>query len=112
VARLYTDENFPFPVVSFLRTLGHDVLTALEAGQANQKIPDEAVLAFATNQQRTVLTGNRQDYIKLHRLLPDHAGIIVCTADLNFERLANRIHAAIVMEKALSGKLIRINRPA
>jgi hypothetical protein len=27
MARLYTDEHFPFPVVEELRQLGHDVLT-------------------------------------------------------------------------------------
>jgi hypothetical protein len=36
VAALYADENFPLEVVEALRRLGHDVLTALEAGQANQ----------------------------------------------------------------------------
>jgi len=40
MARLYADEDFPFPVVERLRQLGHDVRTALEAGQANQAIAD------------------------------------------------------------------------
>jgi hypothetical protein len=40
MARLYADEDFPFPVVERLRQLGHDVLTAFEAGQANQGIGD------------------------------------------------------------------------
>jgi hypothetical protein len=44
---LYADENFPLAAVVQLRGLGHDVLTAFEAGQANQKIPDPAVLAYA-----------------------------------------------------------------
>jgi Domain of unknown function (DUF5615) len=35
MAELYADEDFPFPVVERLRQLGHDVLTALEAGKAN-----------------------------------------------------------------------------
>lgn len=30
MARLYSDENFPLPVVELLRGLGHDVLTARE----------------------------------------------------------------------------------
>jgi len=47
MARLYADENFPLPVVECLRLLGHDVLTAFEAGQAEQGIPDPLVLAFA-----------------------------------------------------------------
>ncbi|WP_158224898.1 DUF5615 family PIN-like protein [Brunnivagina elsteri] len=52
MARFYTDENFPFPVVEFLRVFGHDVLTARDAGKANLKIPDENVLAFATIMER------------------------------------------------------------
>ena len=31
MARLYADEDFPFPVVERLRQLGHDILTALSA---------------------------------------------------------------------------------
>lgn len=35
MALLYADENFSYPVVKHLRLLGHDVLTAQEAGQAH-----------------------------------------------------------------------------
>ena len=48
MARLYADEQYPYPVVEFLRALGHDVLTVQEAGKANQRISDPDVLAFAT----------------------------------------------------------------
>ena len=47
MARLYADENFPQPAVERLRELGHDVQTAQDAGKAQQKLPDEAVLADA-----------------------------------------------------------------
>jgi hypothetical protein len=59
VAALYADENFPLPVVEALRRLGHDVLTAFEAGQANQRISDDAVFDFAANTGRILLTLNR-----------------------------------------------------
>ncbi|MEP0886249.1 DUF5615 family PIN-like protein [Trichocoleus sp. ST-U3] len=49
MARLYADEQYPYPVVEFLRALGHDVLTVQEAGRANQGIPEPDVLAFATS---------------------------------------------------------------
>jgi len=52
MAFLYANENFPFLVVQALRLLGHDVLTTLEAGNANQSTPDEQVLAFATQNRR------------------------------------------------------------
>lgn len=110
--RFYTDENFPFPVVEFLRAFGHDVLTAKEAGNANQKIPDGNVLIYATTMERTVLTRNRRDFIKLHRDNPEHAGIIICTEWSNFEGQAKLIHEAVSVEENLKGKLIRINRPS
>lgn len=111
MARIYTDENFPFPVVEFLRAFGHDVLTAKDAGNTNQKIPDENVLEFAVTSERAVLTRNRRDFIKLHRQNTKHAGIIVCTECNYFECQAIRIHKAISDERDLKAKLIRINRP-
>src|SRR5437870_7292719 len=78
---LYTDENFPLRAVEELRRLGHDVLTALEDGRANLSIPDEDLLARATEIGRTLLTINRLDFKRLHRQMPDHAGIIICTED-------------------------------
>ncbi len=112
MARLYADEQYPYPVVEFLRVLGHDVLTIQEAGRANQKIPDPDVLAFATSEERAVITENRKDFFRLHRIQPDHAGIIACTNDRDWEALANRIHIAITAAESLQGKLIRVVRPS
>ena len=111
MARFYADEDFPLQVVELLRGLGHDILIARDAGNANLKIPDEDVIAFAVNQERTVLTRNRRDFIRLHMLQPEHMGIVVCTNDQDFVRLANRIHEAISQYEHLSGQLIRVNRP-
>jgi len=110
MASLYADEQFPLPVVKLLRTLCHDVLTVQEAG--NTGLPDPDVLAFAVSNNLAVLTQNRRDFMRLHRLQPDHTGIIVCTDDQNLERLATRIHEAIVAEETLKGKLIRVVRPS
>ncbi|MEG4228611.1 DUF5615 family PIN-like protein [Microcoleus sp. N9_B2] len=111
MARIYADEQYPLPVVEFLRPLGHDVLTVQEAGNAGLGIPDEDVLAFAVSNERAVLTLNRGDFIRLHRSQPDHTGIIICTQDSNWERQATRINEAISVEETLSGKLIRVVRP-
>ncbi len=46
-SRLYSNENFDRRVVVALRELGHDVLTSVDAGRANQRIPDEQVVEFA-----------------------------------------------------------------
>jgi len=112
VASLYADENFPLQAVDGLRRLGHDVLTAMEAGQANQRIPDEAVLEFAGRTGRAVLTLNRWQFIGLHSRFPQHAGIVVCSPDPDVDRQAAAIDAAVRDTPSLLGSLIRINRPA
>jgi len=94
-----------------LRVLGHDVLTTLEAGNANQRIPDDELLAYAAQLNKTVLTLNRRDFIRLHLNNNHHAGIIVCTLDADSEGQAQRIHEAIQQEPTLFGKLLRVNRP-
>jgi predicted nuclease of predicted toxin-antitoxin system len=111
MANLYADENFPYEVVETLRQLGHDVVTAREAGQANQKIPDPQVLAFAVSLGRAVLTLNRRHYIKLHKQTRSHMGIVICTYDDDYVALAQRIHQALLAETSLDNKLLRINKP-
>jgi predicted nuclease of predicted toxin-antitoxin system len=111
MARLYSNENFPRQIVLALRARGHDVLTILEAGLANQEIPDAEVLAYASREGRAVLTLNRRDFIRLHRQRPDHAGIIVCAQDPDVDAQAERIHAAIAAAGELAGQLIRVNLP-
>ena len=110
MARLYSNENFPLPVVERLRALGHDVLTIQEAGKADQALPDAEVLAFATGEHRAVLTLNRLHFIRLHRQQPAHAGIIVWKFDPAFDAQAERIHKAIAGQTALAGQLLRVNR--
>lgn len=65
MASFYTNENFPIKIAQYLRQMGHDVLTSHEAGKANQRIPDEEVLAFAAQSGRILLTVNRWDFIVL-----------------------------------------------
>lgn len=112
MAQLYANENFPLPVVEELRRLGHDVLTVHETGKANQAVPDDEVLAFACDENRSVLTLNRRDFIKLHNANPNHSGIIVCTYDPGFAGQARRIHQAIESYHSLTDQLIRVNRPS
>jgi len=111
MAALYSNENFPLKVVELLRTLEHDVLTSLEAGQANQAIDDEAVLSYATKINRALLTINRRGFVREHNKTPNHAGIIVCSQDPDVEGHAQRIHQAIKDNELLAGKLIRVNLP-
>ncbi|MEB3281112.1 MAG: DUF5615 family PIN-like protein [Lyngbya sp.] len=108
MARLYADEQFPRQVVELLRDLGHNVLTVQEA--ENTGLSDESVLAFAGSQERAVITLNRRDFIKLHKLQPNHAGIVVCKDDSDREGLATRIHQTISKFEILSNQLIRVSR--
>lgn len=88
------------------------MLTAVEAGQANQRIADAVVREFATRVGRAVLTLNRWEFIGLHTRNPGHAGIVVCTRDPDVERQAAAIDIAVRASPSLQGILIRVNRPA
>jgi len=104
--------EFYRPVVAKLRDFGHDVLTTLEAGKANQRIPDEEVLRFAVAEERVMLTLNRRHFMRLHRLHPEHFEIIVCTEDANFEALVIRIKQVLEgIGDNLEKQLIKIYRP-
>ncbi len=111
MAHLYANENFPLPVVEALRRLGHDVLTSHEAGNAGRAVPDEEVLAFSTTQRRVLLTLNRRHFVRLHRTISDHAGIVVCTFDPDFAGQAERIHDLLAGGEDRAGQLLRVNRP-
>ncbi|MGB3654434.1 MAG: DUF5615 family PIN-like protein [Rivularia sp. (in: cyanobacteria)] len=50
MVRLYTDEQSPRQAVELLRDLGYNILTTKESGNAG--ISDEAVLDFATSENR------------------------------------------------------------
>ena len=111
MTRLYTNENFPFPVVEELRRLGHDVLTSQERGMAGQAIDDEKVLATACLDDRTLVTLNRRHFIRLHEKMSGHRGIVVCSVDSDSVALAERIHGELQTKPSMVGQLVRINRP-
>ena len=106
MARLYADEQFPRRVVELLRDLGHDILTVQESGNAG--LSDEYVLTFARSENRAVVTLDRSDFKRLHKLQLDHAGIIACIDDRDRERMATRINEAITSVDTLAGRLIRV----
>lgn len=110
---LYADENFPQDAVEELRELGYDVLTVREDGKAGKGYPDDRVLGDAAALGRAVVTLNRRDFRRLHRegeIL--HQGIVLCTLDFEFKRLAANIHAALSNEETIEGKMISVYRPA
>jgi hypothetical protein len=110
LAKFYSDENFPYASVEALRKLGHDVLTVFEAGKAGQRIPDNQVLGYATQEERIALTFNRKDFIRLHQKNPKHTGIIVCKVDVDFEALAARIDGAVKEHDVMRNQLVWVSR--
>lgn len=112
MARLYADEDFPFPVVVRLRQLGHDVITTRDAGRANQGIADADQLAFAKSLGRAIVTRNRRHFIPLHTTMPRHEGIVSVTDDPDFDGQAQRIDAAMAGLASLGGLHVRVNRPS
>jgi hypothetical protein len=111
MARLLADENFPRPVVIELVRLSHDVADIARLGLANRGYDDADVLALASADGRAVLTMDRGDFYRLHRARPGHAGIIACTQDVDWVRMAARIDAAIAAFSDLRGQFIRVVRP-
>jgi Domain of unknown function (DUF5615) len=109
MARLYSNENFAADFVLILRALGHDVLTTSQAGQANQGIPDDEVLTFATANDLIVITFNRNDFIELHRSA-HHAGIIVCKADLDYEGQAKVLQEWLLDNVDLHNRCLRVQK--
>lgn len=112
MARLYADENVPYPVVEELRRLSHDVLTILEDGKANQRYPDASVLQDAMTHERIVVTLNRKHFRRLHAQDALHAGIVLCTYDPDFEGQARRIHELLSARETMNGQLAFVYRPS
>jgi hypothetical protein len=79
--RLYLDEDsMSDALIATLRTLGVDVLSALEANLISAA--DEEQLAFAAAQRRCLYSYNVRDFYRLHYEClqggNSHAGIILC----------------------------------
>ena len=77
--RLYFDRHIMTRLAVDLRGRGYDVLTTEEAGKDTAS--DEEQLAFATGENRAILTFNIRDFAPLHEgwqaAQRAHAGIIV-----------------------------------
>ena len=110
MALLYTNENFPQPVVEELRKLGNDVLTTHDAGHSNAGVSDSDVVKYATAMGRVVVTLNRRDFIKIHRSDGKHAGIVVCTVDRDYVALAARIDQALSCRQSITNELVSVVR--
>jgi predicted nuclease of predicted toxin-antitoxin system len=88
--KLLANENFPYKSIYYLRSKGFDVLSI---GMDNPSILDSEIMTIAINQQRTILTFDRDYgelifrrgykpemgviYLRLDEYEPDEPGIIV-----------------------------------
>ena len=77
--RYYFDEHVRSAVARYLREHGVDVLTAHEAGRANQQIPDSEQLAYSLSIHRVLVTSDA-DFLN-PRVVPQlatgqHAGVV------------------------------------
>lgn len=110
MAAILADENFPLPIVAFLRTFGHDVVTVRELNLDNRRTPGPVVFDKAQELNRAILTHNHRHFLHLHRERPDHAGIISCTLDPDRQAFAKRIDAAVGAQVTLRGQLLCVTR--
>jgi Domain of unknown function (DUF5615) len=78
--------------------------------RTNQGIEDDAVLRYATDNDRCLITINRRDFMRLHRAVPIHGGIIVCTENRAYAAFARRIDLEISRVPALANQLLRVVR--
>lgn len=93
---LYLDEDVDVFVAELLRRRGYSILTARESGTLGQD--DRAQLAYATREQRALLTHNRVDFERLaleyFENSREHFGIILAVRRSPFE-LVNRLLALL-----------------
>jgi predicted nuclease of predicted toxin-antitoxin system len=111
MTRFYSNENLPLAIVEVLRNFGYNILTSYDAGQANQGIPDDDVLAYATNQNRILITLNRDDFLALHKSGVNHQGIIICKDDRDYRSQAEALHTYLKNQtQELQNRLIRVQK--
>jgi predicted nuclease of predicted toxin-antitoxin system len=109
--RFYSNENLAIDLVEAIRGLGYDVLTSYDAQQANQGIPDDEVLRYATINNRCVLTFNRGDFLKLHRSQVDHCGIIACREERDYSAQVQVLHEYLEPgNQDLENRLLRLQK--
>ena len=93
--RLDFDEDVSVEIAANLKSRGFDVLTVRDAGRRH--LADEAQLACAVQEQRTIVTHNRADFELLHAQYlaaqQPHFGIIIAK---------RRPHDDIVVRKLLN----------
>jgi len=90
--KLYLDEDIDINLAVRLGGYGYSVVTTLEVGNLGNA--DEKQLEYAAHNGRLILTHNRRDFRRLHRVwmlrAQHHCGVIV-SVHLNLDELERRM---------------------
>jgi len=114
--KVYLDENLSPSIATLLKKHGIDATTAYEFG--NVQLNDRAQLAYATREERAIVTANVVDFIALaHEAVAtnaEHAGIILVSSSFRgdeFQAIADGIVEALAPYRTgLRGVVIYVNR--
>jgi len=101
--RFHLDENVSNAIAIGLRRHGIDVTTTAE--QSMLSVSDEEQLAFALSQGRVIFTQD-DDFLSLHQLGVNHAGIAYCKQGtrtigeiINYLSLMDKVFEAVDMQR-------------
>ena len=100
MARLYADETFAWPVVSFPAAYGHDIERVQDSGRSG--LDDARHLLYAAQHNQVLITHNTEDFLLLHRawiawgVSFSHAGILAIAQALPRSQIAHELFAFLL----------------
>jgi hypothetical protein len=105
-ARLLADVHLDVQVCRKLRKLGYDIVEArLFRGQKHRnRMSDEALLRYAQQVTRVLITDNTADFKSLNKVFPWHEGIVACPRYDDASAKADAIHRILQRSKLPNGK--------
>lgn len=114
--KLYLDEDLSPTIGELLRRHGMEVTTAHEVG--NIQLDDRAQLAYASQEERAIVTANVVDFLELHRdavaTNTEHHGIILVPSSFRgdeFKAIADAIRDAVKpYARSLRGLVLYVKR--
>ncbi|MDI6736808.1 MAG: DUF5615 family PIN-like protein [bacterium] len=72
--KMFADENLFEPIIEFLMSLGHDVLSIRDAGLSG--ISDDEIYQLACKEKRIIISMDK-DFSRIFRFPPDKCGGII-----------------------------------
>jgi hypothetical protein len=111
MAELLADEDVSYRLNDELRALGHTVIPVrtVSGSKRGSGKSDNWVFDYAQARKMIVVTGNEDDFVKIHAENPGHYGIITVPVTRDMKRLAKRIDAEIkARRQRLNGEFLPI----